>query len=275
MHDGIKTYEVLMRRLLRNWRKQALQAIVGFVVVTLVGFGIYLSIQTLPFLHRGKIVATAKEDKLNSRYFTVTTATLFALEFTFVNSLLEELFWRIYLHRELGGHTGVTATDPSRYSTASSLFPLFGAGTRTAVDSPLQHAEVSESSLLKNAELHNSVAPTTFVSDDDNSGSMRGADSSDEGGDNSIPSSMALPASETPKLLLSAYYASYHVVVMVFFVQWWLAFLGFLGLVVLGRIFVFCRESEHLGVVTAWGIHAGADAAFCLIMLQLYFHFAR
>jgi membrane protease YdiL (CAAX protease family) len=27
---------------------------------------------------------------------------LFALEFTFINSLLEELFWRVFLYREIG-----------------------------------------------------------------------------------------------------------------------------------------------------------------------------
>jgi len=54
------------------------------------------------------------------------------------------------------------------------------------------------------------------------------------------------------------------------FVPWYLAIGGFLGLVVLGRIFILCREHEAFGFLTGWGIHAGADAAFCLIMSQMY-----
>ena len=44
------------------------------------------------------------------------------------------------------------------------------------------------------------------------------------------------------------------------------------GLVVLGRAMVFLRDSERFGLVTAWGFHAGLDACFCLVMLQMYFH---
>ena len=67
MRDGPKTYEVLMRRLLRNWKRQVPYAVLGFVALALLGFAVYLCIQTVPFLHRSKIVATAEEDGLNSQ----------------------------------------------------------------------------------------------------------------------------------------------------------------------------------------------------------------
>ena len=53
----------------------------------------------------------------------------------------------------------------------------------------------------------------------------------------------------------------------------YLALLAMGGLVVLGRVMVFLRESERLGLLTAWGFHAGLDACLCLVLLQMYTHF--
>ena len=139
-----------------------------------------------------------------------------------MNSALEELFWRVYLHRELA-----RAPPPCAAARADAEPPApaawFGAGAGAAAGG---------AGLL--AEL--------------------------------------LSARERPKLIVSCYYASYHFVVVLFFVPWYLAVPAAGGLVVLGRAMVFLRDSERFGLVTAWGFHAGLDACFCLVMLQMYFH---
>mmetsp|Transcript_16783 Transcript_16783/g.22543 ORF Transcript_16783/g.22543 Transcript_16783/m.22543 type:complete len:144 (-) Transcript_16783:129-560(-) len=143
------------------------------------------------------------------------------MDFTFINSLLEELFWRVFLYRELG---------------------MQGARPRQ---------DCSAETLEANPEL--------LVT------STRHGDQCCE---------VVTPV-ESSKLLVSAYYASYHVVVVLVFVPWYLAIAAGIGLTVLGRIFVYCRDSEMFGLLTAYGLHAGADATFCLIMLNMYGGFLR
>lgn len=46
MPDGVKTYEVLLRRLFRGTPSQWLDAVVGFIVALLGGFGLFLLVQT-------------------------------------------------------------------------------------------------------------------------------------------------------------------------------------------------------------------------------------
>ena len=128
---------------------------------------------------------------------------LFALEFTFVNSTLEELFWRVFLYRELGAVLHET-TDVDLESDINTKTSLTFCGFTVARPDPRL---------------------------------------------------------EKARILVSCYYASYHFVVMVCFVPWYLAFLGAVALTILGRFFVFCRETESLGLLSGIGFHAGADAA--------------
>jgi hypothetical protein len=193
-----------------------------------------------------KVVSTAEADGINGSTLPQPwMAVAFAVEFTFVNSGLEELFWRVYLYRELGGASalnGGSNTDlanllPSSANTYGADTAKVPAGERGSGD--------LESGLL---------------------GSGRSS---------GVRALAGLPSSEAPKMVVSCYYASYHLVVMVCFVPWYLAVGGFGGLVLLGRVLVYCRESERVGVVTGWGLHAGLDGAFCLIMAQLYLKFMR
>ena len=145
-----------------------------------------------------------------------------ALEFTFCNSLLEELFWRVFLYRELGGVAGVA-------HGAAGGAPLSAQGGVRAHTYGGDDCE---------AALSEGMFPGGGASADKIGGG--GSELSSSGG----KALGCLPAAETPKVLISCYYASYHFVVMLCFVPWYLAIAGFLGLVVLGRILVFCREDE-------------------------------
>lgn len=197
-----------------------------------------------------KVVSTAEADGINGSTLPQPwMAVALAVEFTFVNSGLEELFWRVYLYRELGGaHALHGSADLSTLLPAAAPANTYGADAVKGAAGDRGHGGSSdlESGLL---------APQ--------SGRARGGAWS------------LLGAAEAPKVLVSCYYASYHFVVMLCFVPWYLAVGGFGGLVVLGRVLVFCRESDRLGLVTGWGVHAGLDGAFCLIMAQLYLKFMR
>jgi membrane protease YdiL (CAAX protease family) len=202
------------------------------------------------------VVSQAESDGINGTTLSQPwIAVAFALEFTFVNSGLEELFWRVYLYRELGGSKSLNGT--------------------------ISNGDLS-------TLLHNAPSNNTYGGDSIKTAS---GDRSDLGSNNSDLESGLLssgkssstrtcewppiPAAELPKVLNSCYYASYHVVVMLCFVPWYLAMAGFCGLVVLGRILVHCRDSAEFGLIAGWGIHAGLDGAFCLIMAQLYLKFMR
>ena len=68
IEDGFKTYEVLMRRLLRNWQAQVKYAVIGFASCLGGGFGIFLALQGgLHVIDRKKVVEVAEEDGLNGK----------------------------------------------------------------------------------------------------------------------------------------------------------------------------------------------------------------
>lgn len=281
---GPKIYQVHVRRLLLNAGNQWPYAVCAFFTCAGAGFGAFLLVQRLHMVHRMKVVNQAEREGLNASEFPHPwMAVLLALEFTFVNSFLEEFFWRVYLYREFGGGNGTAALALGGFSASSPLSPV------TVADGSLAQQRADEATPLQEPAQELKAAE-------------EGARQAALGGNVHL---CCLPLAETPKVLLSAYYAAYHVVVMACFVEWYLCVAGFCGLVVLGRSFILCRESEvascpscaslscafslyapltprplpcrcqAFGVVAGWGVHAGVDAAFCLVMAQLYFRFVR
>lgn len=161
------------------------------------------------------MVETTEQDGLNdARFPHPILVVLFALEFTFVNSTLEELFWRVFLYRELG----------------SSLV----SGGLQAPD-----GEVEQKPMV--------ICGQTIPRPD--------------------------PRSEKCKILLAFYYAAYHFVVVILYMPWYIAVAAVIGLTVAGRFLMLCRETEKFGLLTGIGCHAGADAAVCLILVQMYTRF--
>jgi hypothetical protein len=156
-----------------------------------------------------------------------------ALEFTFVNSFLEEFFWRIYLYRELAGKTEEDCSDSILLAKTRS-YDGMDEETGLKVENTRNPRGGNNNGRGGNTERITIDLNQRDDDDDDSDFTRFGAGISLFG----------LPVSETPKILMSAYYASYHVVILLCFVQWWLALIGFLGLVFLGRIFVYCRENE-------------------------------
>mmetsp|Transcript_75370 Transcript_75370/g.151547 ORF Transcript_75370/g.151547 Transcript_75370/m.151547 type:complete len:344 (+) Transcript_75370:71-1102(+) len=274
MVEGGKIYEVLMRRLLRDWRAQVPWALLGFVGCCGGGFVFFLLIQAFQVVDRKEVVSTAESDGLNRAEFPMDWMVVgIALEFTLVNSLLEEVFWRVYLYRELGGVRGFGGTGDSADDLLSSAGSSDGGVSEsTGLNSGI-NKYMDCTSLLDNGSSNSSASSLEngFGGAKGGPGGLNGTASVMCGGG----SLCGLPHQETPKVLINCYYASYHVVVMLCFVPWFLAAGGFGGLVVLGRLLLFCRERDSLGFLTAWGIHAGLDGAFCLIMLQLYTHFVH
>jgi hypothetical protein len=67
MKDGFKTYEVLLRHLLRNAANQWPYAVGGFLVCIIGGFLIFLGIQSVHFIQRKQVVSEAKIDGLNGK----------------------------------------------------------------------------------------------------------------------------------------------------------------------------------------------------------------
>ena len=205
--DGVQTYQVLLRRLCRDWALKWHYALTGLVVCAFGGFALFLAIQQLHVVERKEVVATAEGDGLNSEEFPQPwMAVGLALEFTFVNSGLEELFWRVFLYRELGGIRGVgsplsAAPDQAEGDlTGQALIgdqggsaPTYGGGARSGDEE----------------------AGVKSVGGEGRTGAERYADQL--GGGQPL---CGLPPIETPKILVSAYYASYHFVVMICFVPW-------------------------------------------------------
>lgn len=146
---------------------------------------------------------------------------LAALEFTFVNSFLEEFFWRVFLYRELAGYTEEDLTFTVKHTNS---------GRTSSYDGLIDE----ETGLQENKDSITIDLNQQNHEDYEFSSSRFGQG----------VSLFGLPINETPKILMSCYYASYHVVILLCFVQWWLAIVGFVGLVFIGRCFVYCRENE-------------------------------
>lgn len=304
MNDDLKAYEVLMRRLLRGAAHQWPYAVASFFVCALGGVGLFLLIQAFHVVNRKEVVGVAEKDGLNGDEISSAWMVIFlAVEFTFGNSLLEEFFWRVFLYRELGnggndggGGGAMPARLPRHYDALLEDAEAGRASRDGSAGRPNREGsagrtsrEGSKEPSCERIDAYNSF--TNFLT-------PRTADEDGVGSDTDSPpispmeaniSPLAvnkgalgggsqlccglLPAEETPKLLISCYYASYHVVVLLCFVEWYLVFPCFFCLVALGRILVFCRECEKFGILTGWGLHAGLDGAFCLIMIQLYTRF--
>ena len=77
---------------------------------------------------------------------------------------------------------------------------------------------------------------------------------------------------EIAKIVVSCYFASYHVVVVSRFLPWWWALLAFVGLAVVGRGLVWLVEDSRFGLLTAIGAHVGLDVTFCLIVAEMYYN---
>lgn len=128
--------------------------------------------------------------------------------FSFINPMFEELFWRVFLHREMGKH-------------------LF---------------------LNKDANLPDSKDPD----------------------EEPPPSKMC---NETGRWVVSFCYAAYHVVPVRFLVAgsraWWVGVIFVLGtlfcMCLLGRVFVWARESPSMGILGAWATHVWVDVAVCIL----------
>ena len=65
MTDGPVQYAVLLRRLLKNWRKQLPLAFAGFFICLFGGFGGFLFIQSFHVVKRNEVVHTAEADGIN------------------------------------------------------------------------------------------------------------------------------------------------------------------------------------------------------------------
>jgi hypothetical protein len=73
-----------------------------------------------------------------------------------------------------------------------------------------------------------------------------------------------------PHLLLQACcYALYHLIVLLSFIQWWLAFLLFFSLIPVGLVFAFI--TQRLGVLCAISAHCAGDLVIMLILSNVYF----
>lgn len=155
-----------------------------------------------------------------------------ALEFTFVNSFLEEFFWRVYLYRELTGYNHSSSSNPLQNDDIDEETGLkeYGSYSRSQTNGSHDSDRITIDLNIQNNE-------------NDDLRMDNGYFTSERFGGNGI-SIFGLPFYETPKIFMSCYYASYHVIILLCFVQWWLAIAGFFGLVFLGRIFVYCRENE-------------------------------
>jgi len=88
MKDGFKTYEVLLRHLLRNAANQWPYAVGGFLVCIIGGFLIFLGIQSVHFIQRKQVVSEAKIDGLNGKevyivfiYHSLVFACLYIITF--------------------------------------------------------------------------------------------------------------------------------------------------------------------------------------------------
>jgi len=158
------------------------------------------------------------------------------LYFTFMNPLYEELFWRVFLHRELSLECGLVAPDAagSDADLADDFGSLAGCGSGGG---SVWH------SLLRGALACVPRPANVFSS--------------------SVAVRWGVPAM----------YASYHLwpISVIFRKLWWLYGIGgFCFLVLLGRGLLLLRESRDFGIPAALVLHTAIDAAFVIVCLCEY-----
>lgn len=156
-----------------------------------------------------------------------------ALYFTFINPVFEELFWRVFLHREL---------------------PL-----ALGADLPVSGVEASLLGRLCQGGDSGNIGPWSSLLHEARAISPR-----------RVEDLKALEVASLCRWGVSVMYASYHMWPMkvVFRSIWWVYVLPcFLGLVFLGRGFLLMRESAGFGLPAATVMHVFVDAAFSIICL--------
>lgn len=74
--------------------------------------------------------------------------------------------------------------------------------------------------------------------------------------------------------LVSAYFASFHAVVIAIFVNWWAAVAAFMVLAITSRIWIYLGERPPFGFPFVVAFHAGTDVAVVLVFTALDFGWA-
>ena len=221
-----ESYSELFKSLVAHGKRR--YAALAFVVFAVGGFALYLLMSSIlhSMMNTDRTVESARDIGLRANGGTI----VLGVYFTIVNAGLEELFWRVFLHREL--------------------------------------ADLSCGAVCCAAPR----APTTWVNEDTSTLAERPAHTNLDSEDTSTLDErrQKMLNGEHPKMLVSTYYALYHVVIFLFFVPWYLAIFATGSLVIFGRLMVYVRENDRFGLVTAFGFHAGLDACCCLVLLQMY-----
>lgn len=230
-------YAGVVRAALAPWRRQLPQAAIAWAASCAATTGGYYALRRVV----PNVTDIVGQDGLLG--FSLAGKWCIGIYFSTVNPVLEELFWRVYLHRELGAMCDGGAPAPPLSELQALAHGLLS-------DDDAAWGRLPHTSLLAEPR------PT-----DEATGLLLG------GG--AAPAARR-PRSEWSKALASAYYAAYHgVVVSTFVPPLWIGLtVGFLFC--MGRVMVWCREDPGRGLLTAIGMHAGLDASLGFILWMMY-----
>jgi hypothetical protein len=175
-----------------------------------------------------------------------------AVYFCTVNPVIEEFFWRLFLHREIGQlFYRLSQFDET---TQSGGQVIYGA----LPDRDLELPENRQKNTLETSVVLNETTHETSGIFDKTS----------------VEYAFEAEVSECGKLLVSFMYATYHMVVVGSILDSWIfSTFSLFGLLVLGRLCLFFRENpENFGMVGAVLFHVGMDVGVVAVFAIQYFN---
>lgn len=286
-----------------RWRRQGAWAALGFVLgagVVYLGFGILnvILLAAWDFDLQEDVRVRALSSGLDQP-FTVTL--LLSLYFILVNPIIEEIFWRVFLYRELGAGVFGSAAAGLLYVKEAQPLTLKirqawtvlscassggrhgnsdrpserrdpergGCGSRGGIEHPTEPATSLEEGL--------DVYVSAFTPPVSPSVGQTAAPTADNGGTSTIHRNghsgtiayYDLRVPLTGLMVLAAAYGSYHMVIFHRLMGAAFVLPSFFLVCILGGICLYVRNKERFGLLTATGLHAGVDVGVVLVLAQV------
>eukprot|EP01066_Platyproteum_vivax_P016671 Platyproteum_vivax@DN7195_c0_g1_i1.p1 len=227
-------YPPYIENAFKRWRNQVPIALFQFVVFTVLGFYFFYLFRCDNMPHVFFCIPTSKQDikALHLDFLGLGGMLAMGLYFVFVNPVVEEWFWRIFLYRDVIARLFAASSQPSFDHPPAADIPL---------GPPDEEAPVQQ--------LMDGSPPVVDFVD--------------------------VQVTELGLWVLSALYASYHIIVVWVFASRFNAAGAFMALTVFGRWLIYCRNNPKLGMLSALLAHTGVDFAVILSLALVWFQFLR
>ncbi|XP_026194564.1 uncharacterized protein LOC34618578 [Cyclospora cayetanensis] len=285
-----------------RWRRQGPWACLGFVMG---GVGTYVGFRFVWLVcQAASNVDVYEEVRLRLQQLGLGSAlwkaVLLAVYFILFNPLVEELFWRVFLYRELGaglfgsgaaGLLHITEAEPltlklhrrRRTAAGASQAPDAGAGARegspcsslsdrsegSQVDIEQQDSDVYVAVKTPPDSPNDTLTTAAAASDTPAShGEAEGATTSRVRTRSKTIAYYDLRVPLSGLVALAISYSSYHMVIFHSLLGAAFVLPSFVLVSLLGGVFLFLRNKERFGLLTATALHAGVDVGVIIVLAE-------